>query len=115
MAYAGDWYTQAKTETQTTIVEPRSSERRLGLIGLGGLVKVLVERLVGLGSLAEPVGKRRLLAVDRRFDRAEARRVQGARMFDDILAERVMGVVALASIACPTRHWAAQHLETQMS
>jgi DEAD/DEAH box helicase domain-containing protein len=43
---AADWYTQVKKETQTTIVEPRREERRLGLPLVFGEIEV-TEQVVG--------------------------------------------------------------------
>src|SRR5262249_15886456 len=44
--FAGNWYTQAKKETLTAIVEPRRCEWRLGLELTFGLVEV-TEQVVG--------------------------------------------------------------------
>ena len=44
--FSGDWYTQAKKETATAIVAPRSHERRLGLGLLFGEIEV-TEQVVG--------------------------------------------------------------------
>jgi len=44
--FAGNWYTQAKKETMTRIVEPRRSERRLGLELAFGEIEV-TEQVVG--------------------------------------------------------------------
>jgi DEAD/DEAH box helicase domain-containing protein len=38
--FSGDWYTQAKKETMTSIVEPRRGERRLGLNLVFGEIEV---------------------------------------------------------------------------
>ena len=44
--FSGDWYTQAKKETATAIVEPRRHERRLGLDLFFGEIEV-TEQVVG--------------------------------------------------------------------
>src|SRR4029077_11917745 len=44
--FSGDYYTQAKTETTTAIVEPRRSDRRLGLELTCGSV-VVTDQVVG--------------------------------------------------------------------
>src|SRR6185437_13901260 len=61
----------------------------LGLVNLGSIVDFLVFRLIG----AKTIDDFRLLMVNRRIERSQGGRV-GARMLDDLLAERVVRIVA---------------------
>ena len=71
--FSGDYYTQAKTETTTAIVEPRRSDRRLGLELSFGAV-VVTDQVVGyqkksIQTPGEPRARPARAAADRVRDR----------------------------------------------